>query len=29
MNFDRLITVALPRDFQGIKAGGFDGRGNP
>jgi large subunit ribosomal protein L5 len=27
---DRLITVALPRvrDFQGIKAGGFDGRGN-
>ncbi|WP_194851095.1 50S ribosomal protein L5 [Nonlabens antarcticus] len=27
---DRLITVALPRvrDFQGIKSGGFDGRGN-
>lgn len=27
---DRLITTALPRvrDFQGIKAGGFDGRGN-
>jgi large subunit ribosomal protein L5 len=27
---DRLITVALPRvrDFQGIKADGFDGRGN-
>ena len=27
---DRLITVALPRvrDFQGIKASGFDGRGN-
>ncbi|ALM20450.1 50S ribosomal protein L5 [Nonlabens sp. MIC269] len=27
---DRLITVALPRvrDFQGIKANGFDGRGN-
>ena len=27
---DRLITVALPRvrDFQGIKARGFDGRGN-
>ncbi|BAO54233.1 50S ribosomal protein L5 [Nonlabens marinus] len=27
---DRLITVALPRvrDFQGIKATGFDGRGN-
>lgn len=27
---DRLITIALPRvrDFQGIKASGFDGRGN-
>ena len=27
---DRLITTALPRvrDFQGIKASGFDGRGN-
>jgi large subunit ribosomal protein L5 len=27
---DRLITIALPRvrDFQGIKAEGFDGRGN-
>jgi large subunit ribosomal protein L5 len=27
---DRLITAALPRvrDFSGIKAGGFDGRGN-
>lgn len=27
---DRLITVALPRvrDFQGVKATGFDGRGN-
>tara|TARA_B100001093_G_scaffold331246_2_gene316274 strand:+ start:51088 stop:51639 length:552 start_codon:yes stop_codon:yes gene_type:complete len=27
---DRLITIALPRvrDFQGIKANGFDGRGN-
>jgi large subunit ribosomal protein L5 len=27
---DRLITSALPRvrDFQGIKATGFDGRGN-
>ena len=27
---DRLITVAIPRvrDFQGIKASGFDGRGN-
>ncbi len=27
---DRLITVALPRvrDFQGVKADGFDGRGN-
>tara|TARA_B110000003_G_scaffold229543_1_gene231374 strand:- start:241 stop:789 length:549 start_codon:yes stop_codon:yes gene_type:complete len=27
---DRLITIALPRvrDFQGIKADGFDGRGN-
>ena len=27
---DRLITVALPRtrDFQGVKAKGFDGRGN-
>ncbi len=27
---DRLITIALPRvrDFQGIKPGGFDGRGN-
>jgi large subunit ribosomal protein L5 len=27
---DRLVTVALPRvrDFQGIKANGFDGRGN-
>ena len=27
---DRLITAALPRvrDFQGIKASGFDGRGN-
>ncbi len=27
---DRLITAALPRvrDFQGIKATGFDGRGN-
>lgn len=27
---DRLITIALPRvrDFQGIKATGFDGRGN-
>ena len=27
---DRLISVALPRvrDFQGIKASGFDGRGN-
>ncbi len=27
---DRLVTIALPRvrDFQGIKANGFDGRGN-
>ncbi|AGC75657.1 50S ribosomal protein L5 [Nonlabens dokdonensis DSW-6] len=27
---DRFVTVALPRvrDFQGIKANGFDGRGN-
>ena len=27
---DRLITISLPRvrDFQGIKATGFDGRGN-
>ena len=27
---DRLITIALPRvrDFQGVKANGFDGRGN-
>jgi large subunit ribosomal protein L5 len=27
---DRLVTVALPRvrDFQGVKATGFDGRGN-
>jgi large subunit ribosomal protein L5 len=27
---DRFVTVALPRvrDFQGIKADGFDGRGN-
>ena len=27
---DRLVTAALPRvrDFQGIKASGFDGRGN-
>ena len=27
---DRLITAALPRvrDFQGLKVGGFDGRGN-
>lgn len=27
---DRLVTVALPRvrDFQGVKASGFDGRGN-
>ncbi len=27
---DRLISIALPRvrDFQGIKPGGFDGRGN-
>ena len=27
---DRLITAALPRvrDFQGVKADGFDGRGN-
>jgi len=27
---DRLVTVSLPRvrDFQGIKANGFDGRGN-
>lgn len=27
---DRLVTVALPRvrDFQGVKANGFDGRGN-
>ena len=27
---DRLVTIALPRvrDFQGIKADGFDGRGN-
>ena len=27
---DRLVTVSLPRvrDFQGIKATGFDGRGN-
>ena len=27
---DRLITTALPRvrDFQGVKANGFDGRGN-
>ena len=27
---DRLVTSALPRvrDFQGIKATGFDGRGN-
>ena len=27
---DRLVTAALPRvrDFQGIKATGFDGRGN-
>jgi len=28
--FDRLISVALPRvrDFRGVKANGFDGRGN-
>lgn len=28
--FDRLVTTALPRvrDFQGVKADGFDGRGN-
>lgn len=28
--FDRLVNVALPRvkDFRGIKANGFDGRGN-
>lgn len=28
--FDRLVTAALPRvrDFQGVKADGFDGRGN-
>lgn len=28
--FDRLLTAALPRvrDFQGVKADGFDGRGN-
>jgi len=28
--FDRLVTTALPRvrDFSGIKANGFDGRGN-
>ena len=28
--FDRLVTAALPRvrDFQGVKAYGFDGRGN-
>tara|TARA_B110000971_G_scaffold129603_1_gene132596 strand:+ start:129 stop:425 length:297 start_codon:yes stop_codon:yes gene_type:complete len=27
---DRLVTAALPRvrDFQGVKATGFDGRGN-
>jgi large subunit ribosomal protein L5 len=27
---DRLVTTALPRvrDFQGVKATGFDGRGN-
>tara|TARA_A100001011_G_scaffold17058_1_gene17720 strand:+ start:244 stop:501 length:258 start_codon:yes stop_codon:yes gene_type:complete len=27
---DRLVTSALPRvrDFQGVKASGFDGRGN-
>ena len=27
---DRLISVALPRtrDFRGVKASGFDGRGN-
>jgi large subunit ribosomal protein L5 len=27
---DRLVTTALPRvrDFQGVKASGFDGRGN-
>ena len=27
---DRLVTAALPRvrDFQGVKANGFDGRGN-
>ena len=27
---DRLVTAALPRvrDFQGVKSGGFDGRGN-
>ena len=27
---DRLVTIALPRvrDFQGVKATGFDGRGN-
>jgi large subunit ribosomal protein L5 len=27
---DRLVTTALPRvrDFQGVKANGFDGRGN-
>jgi large subunit ribosomal protein L5 len=27
---DKLINVALPRvkDFQGVKANGFDGRGN-
>ena len=27
---DRLVTTALPRvrDFQGVKSGGFDGRGN-
>ena len=28
--FDRLISIALPRtrDFRGVKASGFDGRGN-
>jgi large subunit ribosomal protein L5 len=28
--FDRLLSVALPRtrDFRGVKATGFDGRGN-
>ncbi|MBL6646460.1 MAG: 50S ribosomal protein L5 [Flavobacteriaceae bacterium] len=28
--FDRLVTAALPRvrDFRGVKANGFDGRGN-